>query len=901
MKDNAYLMFTLADKFQFETLDRRQPNREYLDLVAGCLPAGWNLKHQGVWTEASPLREAFSPYGWKIHLSVIVRDAKDMLRAVVPVLVELGVSFKFCSDRRMHELTHNKNWPRTQIGKFITAYPADEAIFRTALERLHAVTSAFSGPYILSDKHYRNSRCLFYRYGAHGFDYRIAHDGHRIAGFRMDDGGWRDDIRAPGAYNPLDMPVDFDEVIADSGEPESVLLRGRYCITSVMKFTGEGGLYFGTDELLDQPVVVREHRAGLGGLTGMDELPTNYALVGEARILAKLSDTGVTPRFIDCFEEDGHWFLVQERLDGFDTLWGVAMNFYFTRDKQTSSQTFMSFREIVRRIAATIELVHERNVVMRDLTKTNVLANAAGEIRFIDFEFAHDLESGRAWVNGWTSGYASNDQRNDVQPCFEDDYYAFGALLLDMVTFSSSGYDLNREGILARLQMNLDDMGWSRGVATVVRGLTDPQKSTRWTIRRAMEHLDSLQPGDAEQTLFPTLMRWKPDAAASRFQEVLDGLCTYLDASATPERPDRLWPASPELWTTNPVSIKFGAAGTAYCLLHARGVVDDVILDWIVARTTPASCPAGLYTGLAGVAIFLLDAGRLHDSCRIMDLALAPDRLAALPHGFTTGRAGVGAAALQFHLRTGKPAYLDAARDMAESLLSSATVTATGLCWMDEDKTPLGFAYGGSGVALFLFQLALVTGDARYTSAARQALDFDLGFRVDRADRVLWQHFAESRQTEPHTPHLLAGTAGVGMVALRAWAATGDERYLRQARACAYSLSDRFTNKIWQLEGLSGIGEFILDMNAFVPAWHPRSDDIPWHLAEGILPYAITDIRAGELPGVTFAGMDHYKLCADYGYGSGGVGVFLARLLSRSDRLFMLDELFHASAKRWAR
>ena len=899
MQDNAYLMFTLADPFQFETLDKRMPSREYLDLADQHIPSSWILRNQGVWTEASPPAEAFSPFGWKIHLSALPKDAKAMLQAVFPVLVDMDLPFKFCTDRRMHELIHNKNWPRTQIGKFITVYPADESAFRLALERLHVATQAFQGPYILSDRHYKNSKCLFYRYGAHGFDYRLEHNGQRVGGFRLPDGHWMDDIRAPGSYNPLNLPIDFDDPLVESETPNAVLLRGRYSITSVAKFTGEGGTYYGRDEFLDQAVVVREHRAGLGGLENVDNLPPGFAKINEARVLAKLSDSGVTPRFVDCFEEDSHWFLVQERLEKFETLWGIAMNFYFTRDKQTSAETFVALRGIIRKIADAIEIVHSRNIVMRDLTKTNVLATTAGDIRFIDFEFAHDLDSDRVWVNGWTSGYASQDQRADVRPCFEDDCYAFGALILDVLTFSSSGYDLNREGILARLRMNLTDLGMPLGVEMAIRGLTEPEKTARWTIRRAVEFLDALEHGDEQQTPFPTLMRSKPDLDDSRFRDVLDGLCAYLSASATPERADRLWPASPEVWTTNPVSVMFGAAGTAYCLLHARESVDDALLDWIVARTGPQSCPPGLYSGLSGVACFLLDAGRENDARRFLDMVLDTDALASLPHGFTTGLAGVGTAALIFHRRTGAKPYLDKAIAIANRLIDSATVTAEGLCWPYDGTTSLGFAYGASGVALFLLQCGLATDDARLIDAGRTALDYDLSFRVDRADRVLWRHHAEARQTEPHTPHVLAGTAGVGMVAIRAWAATGEPYYLRQARACAYSLADRFTNKIWQLEGLAGIAEFILDMNTFAPGWHPRGNEVARHLADGILPYAIRNIRGGEVAGITFAGMDHFKLCADYGYGSAGVGVFLERLLSGRDRLFMLDELFLVSSKRW--
>src|SRR6202035_3312762 len=61
---------------------------------------------------------------------------------------------------------NSKRWDRGGSGKVITVYPRDETHFRALIETLHAATRALTGPYVLSDRRYRDSRCVHYRYGS---------------------------------------------------------------------------------------------------------------------------------------------------------------------------------------------------------------------------------------------------------------------------------------------------------------------------------------------------------------------------------------------------------------------------------------------------------------------------------------------------------------------------------------------------------------------------------------------------------------------------------------------------------------------------------------------------------------------------------------------------------------
>jgi hypothetical protein len=95
----------------------------------------------------------------------------------------------------------------------------------------------------------------------------------------------------------------------------------------------------------------------------------------------------------------------------------------------------------------------------------------------------------------------------------------------------------------------------------------------------------------------------------------------------------------------------------------------------------------------------------------------------------------------------------------------------------------------------------------------------------------------------------------------------------------------RHTNKLWLNYGLSGFGEYLLDMYRLMG--ERRYLNTAFHLAEAILPHRI------EKPeGIAFAAEELFRISCDLGGGSAGIGLFLHRLLRpEQPRFLMLDEL----------
>jgi Lanthionine synthetase C-like protein./Protein kinase domain. len=885
VSDTPFVSYAILHPRFYESLNRYRPSAEYSEVVRQYLDDSWVITVNGFWTNCTPRHSARLQHAWKIHVSTTPSNAKTTLRRVVPVLADERVAFKFCSDERMLVLSLSKNWSQAQAGKTVAIYPENVEQFKRLLERLHAVTSDLAGPYVLSDRPYRDSRVLFYRYGEHYGVAKATERGRITRGFYVGSDEWYADERLPYFRLPAGIkdPLSDQPLPVMPGEDGVYLQQGRYQVRRAFKFNAVGGIYLATDRITGHEVVIREARKFFG--PERDGRDSVALLEKEARILKKLAPTGLLPQFVDLFQEWDHTFLVQEKVEG-ESLWGYAINFYFTPG-YTPSDTLRDLRATIRKIIQGLQLVHRAGVVLRDLTRNNILVTRDDQVRFIDLEFAYDMEAEETPVPGFTAGYASPEQLRNETPSPADDCYSLGALILDIICFTAAGLPLNRDGILAGLRHTLRDLRLPSGLFDVVTGLIEVDPVKRWGLEEALRAIEALpEPRDTAVT-FPAEPRREPPSRVlrSELRSTLDGVLTFLDESADFSRLDRLWPASPELFVTNPVSLQYGAAGPAFLLLMARGEVPQKVADWIANAVRTYPCPAGLFSGYAGAALLFLMMGRTSDACEILALAdRNPESRFRLP-GLFYGAAGWGLTQLHFWDVTGDRDFLNRACEAGEHLIATSHDAEEGCYWETDGQTLLGYGEGQSGIALFLVFLFGAVGDSRYLKAATRAIDFDLSKRQEQGTKLLWYPRADAAAWHPKSPHMWFGTAGVGTAVLRCYTATNDPRYLHFARWCANSIAHRYTNKIWHNYGLAGFAEYMLDM--YQTLGEERYLNDAYYLAEGMLPY-----RVREGNGLAFPGTNMFRICSDFGEGTAGIGVLLHRLLNPSTpRLLMLDHL----------
>lgn len=888
--EQPFFAYSFLNAEYYESLNHYKPNAEYRDLVESLVSDGWEMDIRGFWTHSVPSGFRFVQQGWKIHISAVAWTARETLERTVPLLAERGIAFKFTSDDVMLRISLSKNWSRSGAGKFMTIYPRSEEEFLELLPPLHEKTADLRGPFILSDRPYKDSRVVFYRYGEHVSRQRVEATGFLTPLIEAPDGSWIREER-PGYFRLpawVSDPVTAQSPLTTPGA-DGVLLHDRYKVRAALRFGAIGGIYGATDTHTGREVVIREARPLLG--TNQGESDCFELVRKEARILQKLGPTGLLPEFIDLFQEWEHLFLVQERIQA-ESLWGYAINFYFGHADESPVESFSRFRETALKIIVALRTMHAHDIVLRDLTRNNTLVTPDGRIRFIDLEFAYEVgaEDSILWVQ--TPGYASPEQLRSNHPTFQDDYYSLGVLLLDIMTFNASGLDLNREGILEALDLVLRDLRLPAELSTLVRGLTEGDPAQRWDLDRAESFLLSMPEPQDHTPLFhhlgcvPDTLRPSRDLRPA-VRETMEGVARFIQDKTRVGREDTLWPSSPDVFHTNPVSLQYGAAGTAFFLLRAEGKVSDEVLDWIVRRAEASPCPPGLARGLAGVALLLLEAGRVDQALRLLATA-SQSPLLEQEHGLYFGGSGFGLAQLHFWHHLGSARYLEEAVKVGRRLAEKANRVPEGVTWGMPERSIHGLFEGPSGVALFLLHLAAATEEGQFLELALEAIRFDLAYKQELGTHLLWFPYTNAHPSEPKSPHLWFGSAGIGAVLLRAYVVTGDPELRAIADRCAATVSERYTNKLWYDFGLAGFGELLLDFYTYLG--DEKYLNTAFYLAEALLPH-----RVQRPEGCAFLGQDHYRICCDLGWGAAGIGVFLQRLLEpATPRLLMIDSLLKA-------
>jgi lantibiotic modifying enzyme len=359
---------------------------------------------------------------------------------------------------------------------------------------------------------------------------------------------------------------------------------------------------------------------------------------------------------------------------------------------------------------------------------------------------------------------------------------------------------------------------------------------------------------------------------------VVTSAAEYVLSTTRVDRVDRLWPADYSVFVTNPLSIAYGACGTALFLQRALGTIPTDVRRWLLERRLGTDTyPPGLFTGLAGIAHVFAELNELEAGAAALQLANRSPLRDAEPNLFQ-GTAGIGLVNLDFYRRTGDPAYLDVAAACGESLLRSSEIRGPFRSWpgTSSGHTAVGFAFGASGIASLLLRLAEATGSPQYRDAAIAAVEFDLSqAKPSYGDGLRWA----AHTAEPGTrPYWLNGTAGVGTALVQLYRGTGETRYLTLAYQAARGASAIFTVSPEQFEGMSGIGEFLLDV------YHATGDrtllEAAYRTASSVLCYRID--RPG---GTAFPGRQLARISTDFGTGAAGVGLFLYRLATGGARV----------------
>ena len=881
----------------FETSSRYLPDGTHLTVYRALMPAEWRLRRRGLWYIADPPDTPVALQGWKLHVTAPVDGTVEVLRRALPGLRDALVPFKFLLDPRTNAMTSRKTWPRGSSGKFLTVYPPSEERFLEIADWLAEALDGIAGPYILSDRRYRGSKAVYYRYGGFVGLPQLQPDGTAMLMIKAPDGSLVPDLRQPYWHAPewAGNPVADDGV---EGSDDDQLLGGRFAVTAALSFSNQGGVYVASDARTGRDVAIKEARPHV--LCGSANAQAVDVLEKEHRLLQLLADTGRFVRPVAFFREWEHAFLAEERLDGQQLgqlsislnplcnldLTGPAFHDYLTR-----------MRDLWRQVAEAIAAAHERGVLLGDLSFTNVMVvDGDRTVKVIDLEAA--VQEGIDPELGiHTIGFASPRTVETNRYDRANDYHALGALMLGslMVVNSTVGY--YRPALRRFLDALAADLALPPALVVLIADLTDVQ-ARDWDPNEVLARIDALDFSAAEPPplAFPATAP-TPDLEA-RVRETVAGIAQYAVETADPHRDDRLFPADLGVFETNPLSVAFGALGVMRALHRLTGTAAPGFLAWALRHDGhSAAVPPGLYLGQAGIAWSFAELGEIEVARAILARA-AEHPLLWESYDLFNGCAGYGLAQLRLWQLTGDRMHLEEARKVGGRLAQDAVHGERGAHWPVADgpdgemSVPVGYAYGSAGIALFLLYLYSATRDETVLALGRAGLDFDLAqtVRVNERARGYPSHAADGAvESGVVRNYWDEGTAGVTTVAIRYLTVQPDDSLRRVVRENLEDSCRKYAVMPQLFHGLAGIGNVLLD--AFELTGEQRYLHEAWRTAEGVLLF-----RVDRHEGIVFPGEQSLRESTDFATGSAGVGLFLDRLgharpAGRTNFNFVLDDL----------
>ncbi len=811
----------------------------------------------GVWAIMRPSGVAPLPaHGWKIHVSAVPDQARLALEVVGREFRRQPFHFKVLRDRQMVMAATSRAWPTGQVGKIITLYPLDAAEARGLLERLHPalLEAGVRGPYILTDRRYLDSSCLYYRYGEFISAGRVAPDGSRESVLIGPDGQeWADD-RKPVYRKPPWVDELFEAHSEKPAGGERVI--NGYKVIRALQHGGAGGVYLAERVGDGARAVLKEARPHTA--FAFDGSDRQARLRREFDALTRVKDSGVAPQPYDLFEAWEHLFLAEEYIEALPLVSFLASRSPLALgdpDPATARKHEEELSLVLAGIRKAVEVCHESGVAYGDLSLTNVFVDPDTlRVWLIDFESSQGLDTWRADLPA-TPGFMPRRGSAALADGRAFDEFGLSSLELAMV-------------FPRNLLRELDDAALARSTIHAASLLRKPL-------------------GDLlERAGLPAA---PPSRGLDSLDVTVKESVRFIEAVMTPERADRVFPADPLVFTTNPWSVAHGVAGVVRALHRLTGSIPEPLSDWIDRARHLERVPAGLSFGLAGVGWTLLEAGKPVLGREFIDRALRRDATQALPADVSTGSAGVGMAALAAWLRTGEESYVDQAVYLADRLIASAQDSGVGLYWPvmgSNARHPNGWALGSSGIAAFFLYTYRVSGERRFLNAGRRALNFELAQLTDRDDGGIWlPGHVDSTIFEPYWE---TGGAGFGGALARYAAATGDERLRTTLDRLVRSIVIGTAVNPGLYVGMAGLVNFALDCAHLTGEASYR--ELGATMAEGILALAC------EQPeGIAFPGHGLLRFSTDFATGNAGIALALDRLRTGGpDFHYTLDSLLEA-------
>jgi len=208
-------------------------------------------------------------------------------------------------------------------------------------------------------------------------------------------------------------------------EPGHVL-NGRYRLDRRLGHGAQGAVWIGHDLRLDCRVAVKVASPRVAGEPSA-ELERHIARFHrEAQAMARIRNRPHVAVIYDHGEDDEILYSVMEYIDG------TPLSAHTGQGRQlTLEQTLRWTRHICEGLADA----HDADVIHRDVKPSNIVIDANGLAKVVDFGLAHLLNASSTRNPGWgTLHYAAPERLDGQAGTARSDLYSLGCVVYEMIT-----------------------------------------------------------------------------------------------------------------------------------------------------------------------------------------------------------------------------------------------------------------------------------------------------------------------------------------------------------------------------------------------------------------------------------------------------------------------------------
>lgn len=317
-------------------------------------------------------------FGFKIHISGTLENYKQMYELVIPYLISKDISFKYLESEESIIYNLSDEEIPAESGKLMTIYPKDRIHCKQLLEELYAlIPSETNGVYILSDRNYKDSNVIFYRYGCIKLIRSKVIDG--LPTLRGPEGECWQDFQK----NYYDLPS-WIEDLQEPQEFQPSYLGNKYQLIGLLKQSNGGNVYKARHRHSGKIVVIKECRPNVICTTTI----TKDKIRENEWNLSEVVQDGV-PKRIEKVSEWINQYYLYDYIDGENLLDFCNQRNLFSYSRNSPEENYFHFGNLfkcITELLKTVRNLHKDGIVLNDIHPNNFIISESFKVYFVDME-----------------------------------------------------------------------------------------------------------------------------------------------------------------------------------------------------------------------------------------------------------------------------------------------------------------------------------------------------------------------------------------------------------------------------------------------------------------------------------------------------------------------------------